>query len=415
MYKVVRLKPFSAPRDEGYYDRPITHDLITDIFLEFSNRTREQESAEYSRSLTGNTWYLGVTRQHLQVWRKAVIVKKNKERAKPMRGGILSLVNEKNEILGWRLCQTNANAEIEEMLEGLKRRCSELTADLSEIIIADNYCYVRGAITKVFPDASVVLDVYHLLARYLAVIINGSKNPLRGAIAKDVVDAVLKTRASGGQCAEYWGKQEQEEQLQAMFEKWTGKGNVWTAAALKLNHVKKGCLVRPRQDIAADGNHIEGSHKGWNSIMRSFASGLEVFTALGHDFVLHRNVRVANSKPWSSGSFLASTHGSHHIRLSNHVNKLWNALVDQEKFPSGLQRRPLLNSASTSEAFGLVPSAFSVTFGGLLEIKSEAEDISDTELLKMESVLDNELEPETVLRHLDIDPLLLLQPLPPLL
>ena len=58
---------------------------------------------------------------------------------------------------------------------------------------------------------------------------------------------------------------------------------------------RKGCLARLCQDVASDGSRIEGSHKGWNSIMRSFSNGLEVYTALAHDFVLHRNLRVAAS------------------------------------------------------------------------------------------------------------------------
>ncbi|KAJ7659690.1 hypothetical protein DFH06DRAFT_935341, partial [Mycena polygramma] len=56
----------------------------------------------------------------------------------------------------------------------------------------------------------------------------------------------------------------------------------------QMQHVRKGCLARPREDISSDGSRIEGSHKEWNSIQRSFASGLEMQTALGHDFVLHR-------------------------------------------------------------------------------------------------------------------------------
>ncbi|OBZ69969.1 hypothetical protein A0H81_10476 [Grifola frondosa] len=254
--------------------------------------------------------YLSTTRSSLEEKRlssRRIRTHKTYER------GILSLLNKKNKILGWRLCQTNANAEIEEMLEGLKRHCVELTATLPEMIITDNCCHVRGAVAKVFPDASVVLDVYHLLARYLATIINGSKNLLRGAVAKDVIDAILKTRASGDQHAEYWDKQEQEERLQAMFEKWTVKESVWTAAASKvhadqLNHMKKGCLARPRQDIAADGSR--------------------------HDFVLRQNIHVAISSVPPSGLFITSTHGSHHIHLTNRINELWNTLIDLEKRPS---------------------------------------------------------------------------------
>jgi hypothetical protein len=48
------LKRFSDPaKADGYNDRPITDDLITDIYLGFSKQTRCDESQEYLRTLTG--------------------------------------------------------------------------------------------------------------------------------------------------------------------------------------------------------------------------------------------------------------------------------------------------------------------------------------------------------------------------
>lgn len=50
------LKPFSDPWDpEGYAARPITDDLITDVLLEFSERTRSVESQLYMCTLTGQS------------------------------------------------------------------------------------------------------------------------------------------------------------------------------------------------------------------------------------------------------------------------------------------------------------------------------------------------------------------------
>ena len=48
------MEPFSLPYDlDGYADVSISGDLITDVFLEFSNRTRKEESQKYLRTLTG--------------------------------------------------------------------------------------------------------------------------------------------------------------------------------------------------------------------------------------------------------------------------------------------------------------------------------------------------------------------------
>jgi hypothetical protein len=46
----VSLKNFGA---NEYGDKPITDDLITDIFIEFSDQTRQSESEEYLRTLKG--------------------------------------------------------------------------------------------------------------------------------------------------------------------------------------------------------------------------------------------------------------------------------------------------------------------------------------------------------------------------
>jgi hypothetical protein len=129
-------------------------------------------------------------------------------------------------------------------------------------------------------------------------------------VAQDITKAILKTSATDKACATYWSKEEQEQKLQAAYEKWSKESTVWSAAASKvrlrltvckhtliyrqvhceqMKHVRKGCLARPREDIPSDGSRIEGSHKAWNGIQRSFSSGLVMFRALGHDFVLRRN------------------------------------------------------------------------------------------------------------------------------
>ena len=46
------FKPFSAPDDmQAYADKSISHEIITEVFLDFSGRTRQAESDLYLRSL----------------------------------------------------------------------------------------------------------------------------------------------------------------------------------------------------------------------------------------------------------------------------------------------------------------------------------------------------------------------------
>jgi hypothetical protein len=172
----------------------------------------------------------------------------------------------------------------------------------------------------------------------------------------------------------------------------------------QLTHVQRGCLARRREDIRVDGSRIEGSHKGWNSLQRAQPSGVVVLTALCHDFVLRRNIRIGfagrDSPPTS---FVASAFGSHHIRLVDNIASLWNSLLTKQKQGQHgvvLTALPRLPDISSGETFGVVDSEHAATFGGMLEMKIEPEDdnISLTECRAVEHI-----------KHtLHVDPALLL-------
>lgn len=149
-----------------------------------------------------------------------------------------------------------------------------------------------------------------------------------------------------------------------------------------------------RDDIRSDGSRIEGSHKGWNSLQRSFCSGLELQLALSHDFVLRRNTRVAFSNGETSNQvpFLRTTFGSHHVRLVNNNAAVFNGLLPVEPYASKaggnrlahLSPLPLLRPAASGETFGLVNSEHADSFGGLLSMKEEP----DCDYDKLQNLLD---------------------------
>ena len=176
--------------------------------------------------------------------------------------------------------------------------------------------------------------------------------------------------------------------------------------AEQLRHVEKGCLTRIRHDIAGDGSRIEGSHKGWNSLQRSFSCGLELFCALAHDFVLRRNIRIAHTQD-TAVPFEKSTLGSHHIRLTDHIARLWNQLLKTEKKAStNLKPLPEMATVASDETFGLVVSKSVETFNGLLEIKDEEENVFDLPQ-------NNDLDADELLQVINIDPELRFHPLAP--
>lgn len=132
-----------------------------------------------------------------------------------------------------------------------------------------------------------------------------------------------------------------------------------------------------------------------------------MFTALGHDFVLRRNIRIASAgRRKQPTPFVESLYGSHHTRLSSFTAHLWNTLLVQQKSPGKLKPLPTLPVVESGETFGVVDSAHAAACGGLFEPKKEDEntplDLSDVDDTTLDSVLqDLGIEPSQLLK---IDP-----------
>ena len=153
----------------------------------------------------------------------------------------------------------------------------------------------------------------------------------------------------------------------------------------QLGHVKKGCLAWHRQDIASDRSWIEGSYKGWNSLQHVQPSGIEMYAALAHDFVLRQNIWVfllhekTRKQPSTTDLLVSFSSGSHHISLLGHLAISFNLLLDKEPQNVRATLSPLLvfQDVNTDEVFGLVQSEHTESFRGLLIIKEEVKEMED--------------------------------------
>ena len=77
-----------------------------------------------------------------------------------------------------------------------------------------------------------------MVTRYMATILNGSKNPHCAAVMSDITNAILKKHASEGeQGAEYWDQKEQEQWLVHAYDKWAAKGTIWSVASGKVSQL----------------------------------------------------------------------------------------------------------------------------------------------------------------------------------
>ncbi|TCD65447.1 hypothetical protein EIP91_002660 [Steccherinum ochraceum] len=343
-------REFSQPNDPaGYNDSSITNDIVTEVYYHFG-QSRCQESAQYCRTRTGRALGTDAT---LKVAKKAAVVNAGGDRLLPFAsssggGGAVTVINEFNEYLGFWFLLTQQNAELTRIFEGIATRFDILGVNAPEAVISDNCCHIERALKAVFPDILSLLDVYHFSARYGPAISGGTKNPLYKTVLREITGAILKTRAGEekGKPATYWSQPEQEKRLVAVFEKYLKQGGVWSESAVKihnqqLHHVKKGCLSRPLslEEDSADGSRIEGGHKGMKGLNFMQACGLLMMTILMFDFIHRRNISVARKKK-IGGAFAASTLGSHHTGLVNHVATLWNELITVTTATTDLTAEP---------------------------------------------------------------------------
>ncbi|KAF8186240.1 hypothetical protein BJ912DRAFT_927161 [Pholiota molesta] len=384
--KRTELQKFSSPtNEEGYNGSFITSDLITDLYMDFTGKVRQSESIEYCKTRTAKSISMDNTYKSAG---KATLVDKDGRRQNPLKGGILSAINEEGEGLTWVGCTSNSPAEARELLKDIGKCHDAMGFPKPLSVVVDNCCQVRRFITEGLGTGTcVILDVHHFMMRYNAVIYGGCKNPHRQEVLLDIRNAIIKRPAKPNMPALYWSQSEQETRIIEAYNKWLQNGKVWSAAASKVHadqlaHVRKGCLARPREDIPMDGSRIEGSHKAWNSLQRAFASGIEVYAGLAHDFFLRRNIHIASSRIENNrvvnfAEFLVSTYASHHIQLINHTAELFNLLYSKEPAMSKakLAAYPILPRVQVDEKIGLVESAHSLTFGGLIEAKPEPTDL----------------------------------------
>ncbi|KAJ3554298.1 hypothetical protein NM688_g3185 [Phlebia brevispora] len=314
-----------------------------------------------------------------------------------------------------QFCQSQHNAEITELLEGLAARCSAQEISSPKMAISDSCCKTRNALTPVIKDVFIGLDVYHFKHRYMVVILNGTRNLHYQDVGRDIVDAILKQHAGDGQPAKYWSKEEQTEHMEAVYSRWFIKGGVWSAVASQahaeqMRHVRKGCLSRICQELASDDSRIEGSHKGWNSLMHSYASGLENMSHLGHDFVLRHNICcvMRSDKLQQQRSFAASGFGSHHISLTNYLNAQWNQVISHERGRKPgitLTKLPVMQDIPSGESFGIISSACAQTFNGLVK---DEDDLASMNLWDEDEI--DDVPAEDIVHAMKIDPALLNMP-----
>lgn len=71
------------------------------------------------------------------------------------------VLNERHEVISWRLTRTTGFEEIRSLLVELK----EQIGNTLDAVIVDDCCKVRTLYRSVFPDVEVKLDLFHAIQR----------------------------------------------------------------------------------------------------------------------------------------------------------------------------------------------------------------------------------------------------------
>lgn len=112
-----------------------------------------------------------------------------------------------------------------------------LSAEQHSSIVAGCRCLAgRMALRcKVCQSLPMMMAAHLPPYRYTATIINGSQNPHRLEVGKDISRAIIKVPAHNGIPSTYWTREEQERLLINAYDKWAVYGGVWSAASAEVS------------------------------------------------------------------------------------------------------------------------------------------------------------------------------------
>ena len=94
-------------------------------------------------------------------------------------------MNEKGEVVAWRLTTSTGFSEIEDILNRLKLRLDNSDSKL-EVICVDDCCRVRNKYHQIFPEAEVKLDLFHACQRVVRTM------PVTNCLYNDAVKSFIQ-------------------------------------------------------------------------------------------------------------------------------------------------------------------------------------------------------------------------------
>lgn len=230
-----------------FYEMPIfshpSNDMLMNIFLQ----NFDKQSHLYEECMNRLTAKVITCDHTFKISRNIGIVRETDNKFVPQYKQVFIALNEQGEVLGWRLTKTTSFSEIEDLLQGIKKRLERNVENLNMICV-DDCCHVRNKYNKIFPDTLVKLDLFHACQRVTKTV--NKADAIGNSFMHDFSQVFRRDEDQGSTRLQNTpGVKQLEKNLNSFLERWMNVpngplGNLQTTReieSLRL-HIQKGCL-----------------------------------------------------------------------------------------------------------------------------------------------------------------------------
>ena len=208
------------------------------------------------------------------------------------------VMNEKGEVVAWRLTTSTGFSEIQDLLYRLKLRLDKGDSKI-EVICVDDCCRVRNKYHQIFPEAEVKLDLFHACQRVIRTM------PITNSLYNDAVKSFIQIFRQDDDQGETRLKSTPEKDviernLNSFMQRWINvpsspiTSSTLTEIENLRSHISKGCLSDIPPGYGTEKN--EYLHRLLNRSLITGATtiSVEVAIALLTVFFYYHNKKITS-------------------------------------------------------------------------------------------------------------------------
>ena len=256
---------------EQFYSDPMSsfpsNDMLMYIFLEHFQKKQPYYETNMTKRASNST---SISCDHTFKISKYIGARRESDNKFVKQFENLFIVlNERHEVVGWRLTRTTSFEEIRSLLVGLKEK---IRTELKRVVV-DDCCKVRALYQSVFPGVDVKLDLFHAVQRVTKVIPKGSE--ISKKFSKDL-GMIFRQNGDCGEIREMATPSQAVilENLDNFSKRWSAFLSLdgMNRARLEIDHLRahisKGCL----SDLKP-GEGTESNERLHNTLNKSLLCG----------------------------------------------------------------------------------------------------------------------------------------------